>query len=318
MSHTTAHSLATSAVPTCSSTDSASVVLDIIQRTPQSFDSIDYIYVLDDGKLMGVFSIHELFSARPSAKVSDFMTTAIAAVHTSTDTLHIAELALAQNIKAVPVVDEANAFVGTILANDVLRIIGEAHTSYLYKATGIHRKSTKRYHELGFLAQVRTRTPWLIFGLFGGVAGAAVVNFFERSLAEQVFVAAFIPAIVYIADAVGNQTEMLVVRALGREHNFRLAHYLMREWVVGFSISGLLALLMFGLSFLWLHNSALSTVLGLSILATVSFTILFTVLLPWSLKRLGFDPAVASGPLATVFCDVSSVTIYLLIAAAVL
>ena len=71
---------------------------------------------------------------------------------------------------------------------------------------------------------------------------------------------------------------------------------------------------MFLLTFIWKQNVSLSIALSLSILATTMFSITFTVLLPWLLKRLKFDPAVASGPLATVMCDVSSVSIYLLIA----
>ena len=72
------------------------------------------------------------------------------------------------------------------------------------------------------------------------------------------------------------------------------------------------------LSYIWLRDSELSFILGLSIVATTLFSVTFTVILPWILKKLGFDPAVASGPIATVVCDVSSVSIYLTIASSVL
>jgi magnesium transporter len=123
---------------------------------------------------------------------------------------------------------------------------------------------------------------------------------------------------VYISDAVGNQTEMLVVRALGRDKDFSIMHYLARELSVGFVISAILAFLILGLSYVWLHDVTMSVTLAIAIVATTLFSIVFTVILPWLLKRIGFDPAVASGPLATVICDVSSVTIYLLVATALL
>ncbi|MEK7462088.1 MAG: magnesium transporter [Patescibacteria group bacterium] len=312
-----AGNLADTAIPTCRKTDIAGGVLAVIQNSISTFSSIDYIYVLEDNKLIGVFSIHELFSAHPSAEVLDFMKSSVAYVHVNTDREHVAQLALAQSIKAVPVVDKEDNFVGVILADTVLQILNEDHTNYLYKATGI-KKEQVRYAELSLPSQIRTRLPWLVTGLFGGIAGAIIVNFFEHSLADQIFIAAFIPAIVYIADAVGNQSEMLVVRALGRDRAFSITHYLFREWRVGFFISILLGTLMFLLSFVWKQNVMLSIALGLSILATTMFSVTFTVLLPWLLKRLKFDPAVASGPLATVICDVSSVTIYLLIATSLL
>ncbi len=75
---------------------------------------------------------------------------------------------------------------------------------------------------------------------------------------------------------------------------------------------------MFALSYWWLKDAELSLALLLAVIGTTLFSVTFTVLLPWLLKRLGFDPAVASGPIATVICDVSSVTIYLCIAATIL
>jgi magnesium transporter len=311
-------SLATTAVPTCKPSDIVGSALANIQNVSSQHDSIDYIYVLGDSKLLGVCSLHELFSASPSATVSDVMKSEIAYVHADTDSLHIAELALAENIKAVPVVDGNGSFQGVVLANSILRILSDAHTGYLYKAAGIRRHHAKSYRELSFKEQIKTRSPWLIVGLFGGLLGAAIVNYFERSIADQVFVAAFIPAIVYIADAVGNQTEMLVVRALGRDRNFLLRAYLLREWGIGLLLSLMLGILMLVLSYMWLQSLALSSVLAVAIIATTLFSITFTVTLPWILKKIGFDPAVASGPLATVICDVSSVTIYLLIAATML
>lgn len=310
--------LAIDAVPTCNPTDTAETVRSYIQKNAHSFVTIDYVYVLVNHTLAGVFSIHELMSEKATAVVEHFMTKEVAFVHALTDKEHVAQLALAQSIKAVPVVDADNRFMGVVTADAVLQILNDDHSNYLFKVTGIRRKKGTPSSELTLLEQIKTRTPWLILGLFGGLAGAAIVNYFEHSLTETLFVAAFIPAIVYIADAVGNQSEMLVVRALGRERNFSITHYLSRELRTGLFISVLLGGLMFVLSYAWLKDTVLSATLGTAIVATTMFSITFTVTLPWILKRSGFDPAVASGPLATVVCDVSSVTIYLLIATAFL
>jgi magnesium transporter len=257
-------------------------------------------------------------SEKDTVPVSDFMTQRVAYVHAETDRLHVAELALAESIKAVPVVDDMNRFIGIVTADSIIQTLSEEHSSYLYTAVGINKSPQQIFTELSFFEQVKTRIPWLILGLFGGLIGAVIVRYFESSLSEQLFVAAFIPAIVYIADAVGNQTEMLVVRALGRDANFSIKQYLFRELSVGLVISVILAFLILGLSYAWVHDVFMSLTLAIAIIATTLFSIVFTIILPWFLKRLGFDPAVASGPLATVICDVSSVTIYLLIASTLL
>jgi magnesium transporter len=317
-STTSALTLATQAVPVCLPTDTAESVLATIQKDSATYESINYIYVLKERTLVGVFSLHELFSASSITRVEEFMISEVAYVHVLTDAEHVAELALAQSIKAVPVVDDEGAFAGVILADVVLRILNEDHRNYLYKLTGINLKKSTIHAQLGVLQQIHSRLPWLVIGLLGGVVGAVIVSFFEHSVEDQLFVAAFIPAIVYIADAVGNQTEMLVVRALGKRAKFSIVHYLGRELLVGVLISFILAALMFGVSLLWIKDIALSVVLALSIIATVLFSITFTVTLPWLLKKLRFDPAVASGPVATVLCDISSVSIYLAIASSVL
>jgi magnesium transporter len=309
-----AGALAIDAVPTCNPSDTADTVRIYIQKNAHSFVTIDYVYVLVNHTLAGVFSIHELMSEKDTSVVENFMQTNVAYVHALTDKEHVAQLALAQSIKAVPVADDNARFMGVVTADAVFQILSDDHANYLYKTAGIRRKKSVPQIDLGLFEQIKTRIPWLILGLFGGLAGAAIVNFFERSLTETLFVAAFIPAIVYIADAVGNQSEMLVVRALSREKNFSITKYLSRELGTGFFISLILGCLMYGLSFIWLKDVALSLTLAIAILATTMFSVLFTVTLPWILKRLGFDPAVASGPLATVICDVSSVTIYLIIA----
>lgn len=314
-----AGSIAIDAVPTCNPTDTAETVRVYIQKNAHSFISIDYIYVLVNHALTGVFSIHELMSEKGTSVVESFMTKEVAFVHALTDREHVAQLALAQSIKAVPVVDENGAFMGVVTADTVLQILNEEHIEDALKAAGI-AGSVRRHHvDKSIFRQVITRTPWLIIGLFGGVMAAGIIEFFESIISKQIVIAAFIPAVVYMADAVGNQSEMLIIRALSKKHkSFKLSSYLGREIVIGLFVGIILAGTIFVLSYIWMQNMALSIVLSIAVVATVLFSICIAILLPWFFEKLKFDPAVASGPLVTVISDVSSVTIYLFIATALL
>ena len=310
--------LATMSVPTCTKQATAASVLENLRANTAQFQSLDYIYVLEDKTLVGVFSIHELFSASALSIVDTFMVREVAFAHEHTDKEHVAQVALAQSIKAVPVVNAFGHFAGVVLADTILETLHTEHIEDMLKAAGIRTKAENFDLHPTFLKQITGRTPWLLFGLLGGIVGAGIVNFFEQDIAQLLFVTAFIPAIVYISDAVGNQSEMLVVRALSLDANFKVKGYLLRELGVGFTISLILASVMYYISLFWLSSATLSLVLGLSVVATVLFSITFTVLLPWLLNKLGFDPAVASGPVATVVCDISSVSIYLIIATTIL
>jgi Mg/Co/Ni transporter MgtE len=79
--------------------------------------------------------------------------------------------------------------------------------------------------------RIRHRLPWLLIGLAGAIAAAGVVGLFESELEEQVLLAFFVPGIVYMADAVGTQTEALVIRGLSVGVSIR--RIMQREFVTG-------------------------------------------------------------------------------------
>ena len=314
----TAGFLAIKDVPVCRSDDSVATVLKALDEKAETYQSINYVYVLEGRQLVGVLSIHELFVSVKNKHISEIMTRDLAYVHVLTDQEHVAQLALAQSVKAVPVIDSENEFVGVISSDAILRILNEEHIDDMNKSAGIAAEEASSVENQNWVKQVTARTPWLVIGLLGGVGAAAVINAFESTIAEELAIAAFIPAVVYMADAVGNQAEILFIRRLSRREPVSFFKYLLREWGIGLSIAAILGSLTFGLSYLWLQNLVFSAVLTLSIIVTVCFSITVTVLLPWIFKKSGFDPAIASGPLATVICDLSSVCIYLLIASKLL
>jgi magnesium transporter len=245
------------------------------------------------------------------------MTTSVAYAHTHTDQEQVAELALAQSIKAVPVIDDNKEFVGVISSDKILQILNEEHLDDFYKSAGLHLDANDIYHSLSWFKRIASRMPWLLLGLLGGVSTAYIIKLFESTIATQLIIASFIPAVVCLSDAVGNQSEMIYIRTLGSNRK-SLWSYLGKELLVASAIGIILAGMIFVISYIWIGNPELSIILGISILATVYFSVFVAVFLPWMFERLGFDPAVTSGPLATVIYDISSIVIYLTIASTIL
>jgi magnesium transporter len=138
--------------------------------------------------------------------------------------------------------------------------------------------------------------------------------FFEGSLQEQLMLAAFIPAVVYIADAVGAQTQTIFVRSLALTQTLNVKKYILRESKVAFFLSGLLGFLSFLVVFVWLGLVKLGLVLGLAIGLTILMASGIGLLFPWLLQKLKYDPAIASGPFATVVRDITSLLVYFTVA----
>jgi magnesium transporter len=151
------------------------------------------------------------------------------------------------------------------------------------------------------------RLPWLVVGLAGALAAAFIVGSFEDRLRSNVALAFFIPGIVYMADAVGTQTETLVIRGLSV--GVQIRDVVKREIVTGLLVGLAIAALFLPVA-LWQWDYDVAVAAALALLAACSMATLVAMLLPWLLSRAGKDPAFGSGPLATVVQDLSSILIY--------
>jgi magnesium transporter len=158
------------------------------------------------------------------------------------------------------------------------------------------------------------RVPWLLIGLAGALAAADIVGRYEDLLRMNVIFAFFMPGIVYLADAVGTQTEAVIVRGLSLGVPVRCM--VPRELLTGVIIGVALALATMPL--VWWHweNAGLALSIGTSVFAATSTATGAAMLLPWLFDRFGFDPAFGSGPLATMIQDLLSIWIYLAVSVA--
>jgi magnesium transporter len=148
------------------------------------------------------------------------------------------------------------------------------------------------------------------------VIAADIVGAFETQLQVNILVAFFMPGIVYLADAVGTQTETIVVRGLSL--GVPIGRIISRELVTGLAIGAALALIAGPLVWWRWGDLDVAFSVGLSILAACSTATVAAMALPWLFERIGLDPAFGSGPLATVVQDVLSIWIYLSITTSVM
>lgn len=164
---------------------------------------------------------------------------------------------------------------------------------------------------------IQHRIPWLVLGLLGGVATTFVSSRFEEVISRNINLVFFIPVIVYMADAVGTQTETIFVRKLsGGKANFGI--YILKESVTGLALGTLFGLLLGLFAYLWLHSASTAITVGLAMLVNVTIAPMLAVLIPQLLQKERTDPALGSGPFTTILQDLISLLIYFLIASIIL
>jgi len=163
----------------------------------------------------------------------------------------------------------------------------------------------------------RSRIPSLFIGLVLGVVLSFVTSSFEEVLSRNIHIAFFIPFIVYLADSVGTQTQSIYVRDLKTgKANFK--KYLIKESALGFIFGIVFALITIPIILFWFKSVALTSVVAISVFATISTAPLVALLISEILQLEHTDPAVGSGPIATVVQDTISVLLYGLIASAII
>ena len=313
----TAESLMTARVPLATIEKTIGEVQEIISEKIKEFETINYIYVIDGNqKLIGVFSIKEIFQRAKETRVTEIMITALIKCRASTHREKVAILALKNNLKAIPVVDKEDKFLGVVTSDNILDVLHQENIEDVLLAGGIvpFDKGLKELATVSAGTLIRVRLPWLLLGLLGGVFAAQIIGFFENTLRSQVLLALFIPVIVYISDAVATQTETLVIRGIALDAKLSLKKYFFREIKIGIFLALILGAILAGIVTFWWQKMSLGIILGLAIFFSISLSVIVAMLIPLILQRFKKDPAFGSGPLATIITDILSIAVYFLIA----
>lgn len=164
---------------------------------------------------------------------------------------------------------------------------------------------------------IERRLPWLFVGLIGGIIITIFSSQFGEVLSKNLNLAYFIPVIVYMASAVGMQTEEVYIRNLGREKvNFSV--YLFKEFLLGLIVGAIFGTLIALFTLLWFKSLPTALTVGLAMFASMSTAPAISLIVPTILQKEHKDPALGAGPFTTAIQDAISLFIYFLIASAII
>jgi magnesium transporter len=291
----------------------AEVIARLRQRRPEFVDAI--LVVDEKGRLSGAVPLAALLEAPADRRMASLRET-VHAVREDADPEHVASMALTHAAAWVPVVDHARRLCGVVPPRKLMQVLRREHVEDLHRMAGIRREveqnsaQARSAIEAPPLARARDRLPWLLVGLAGSMLATLLMSRFEATLQARLSVAFFVPAIVYLADAIGTQTEAIAVRGLSLSHA-PMSSLVWGELRTGLLIGVALALLAWPAVWLAFGDGWLATTVALSLVAAGTTATTIGLLFPWLLAHLGKDPALGSGPVATIAQDVLSLLVYL-------
>ncbi len=198
------------------------------------------------GLLEGVVTIGRLFATPAATPLGEVMARDYPRVHPEEDQEHAASVALHGAVDALPVVDASGALLGAVPPQALLQVLRREHVEDLHLLTGITRENARARHAIDDppMRRARHRLPWLLAGLAGSAAATAAMAGFEDLIQAHVAVAFFVPALVYLADAIGTQSEAIAVRGLSLTRS-GIGHLVAGELRTGAVIGAVLGVLAF-------------------------------------------------------------------------
>jgi magnesium transporter len=244
------------------------------------------------------------------------------------DREEVARLISKYNVLALPVVDAANRMLGIVTVDDVIDAIVREQTEDVQKFGGMEALD-EPYTRIGFGAMIRKRAGWLCALFLSEMLTATAMQHFEGEISKAVVLAMFIPLVMSSGGNSGSQATSLIIRALAlREITVRdWWRIAVRELPTGLTLGAILGVIGFARIEIWqslhlfdygAHHMLVALTVGSALIGIVGFGSLAGSMLPFLLKRLGFDPASASAPFVATLVDVTGLVIYFSVAFVIL
>jgi magnesium transporter len=298
------------------------------RQTRQSVEMTYYAYVLDASQhLLGVVSFRELIAARGDRRVSELMKTDVRTVDADADQEVVARLFRETGLMAIPVVDAEKRMKGVVTVDDIVEVVSEEATEDIQKLGGSESLG-EPYLTIALARMIRKRAGWLAALFLGEMLTATAMGYFEHEIDRAVVLALFVPLIISSGGNSGSQATSLVIRAMALGE-LRLRDWfrvIRREFGAGLALGSILGTIGFTRILLWQaffntygqHYLLVGLTVASSLIGVVTFGTLAGSLLPFLLRRLGFDPASASAPFVATLVDVTGLIIYFTTASAIL
>ncbi len=304
-------------------------VLDYVREHGQDKETLNVIYVVDEhGKLIDDLRIRHLLLEPLNAKISDIRDNLFTALHARDSETTAVDAFRKYDRTALPVVDSTGELVGIVTVDDVLDVAERVATEDIQKMAGVEALD-EPYTTISLPRMIKKRATWLVILFLSEMLTATAMQYYNDEIAKAVVLAMFLPLIMSSGGNSGSQATSLIIRAMA------LGEVKLRDWfevmrkelASGFALGLILGVIGFFRISLWQylhifdygeHHWLIATTVGVALVGVVLWGSVAGSMLPFILRRLGFDPAASSAPFVATLVDVTGLLIYFNVALVVL
>lgn len=284
--------------------------IEEIRIQAENVESILVVYVVDDlERLKGIITLKNLILADPNDQIQKLYNKEVISVSTSAPVDEVANLTKKYDLMVLPVVDPLGRLVGRITIDDVVDLIKDEADEDYQLMSGI-TEDVDPTDKVWILS--RARLPWLIIGLFGGIASSRFLALYEGQIMIHPEMAFFIPMIAAMGGNVGVQSSAIVVQGIANDTlgTKNIGQKILKELRVALLNGIICSLLILFYNLAFQDSYELALTVSLALLTVIIFASIFGTFIPMVLNQMKIDPALATGPFITTSNDLLGIVIY--------
>jgi magnesium transporter len=278
-------------------------VIDHMREADDLPETFSDIFIVDPAyRVLGSVDLSRLLRSKRQITVETIMDRDRHVISATADQEEIAREFERYDLKSAPVADEHGRLVGAVTVDDVVEVIQEETEEDLRRLAGVGDESLAD----SVINTVRNRIQWLALNLVTAMLSASVIKLFDASIEQMVALAVLMPIVASMGGNAATQTMAVAVRALATRELGRVnaRRVIIREASVGLINGFVLATLLALVVYLVFGRGTLGIVIAAAMIFNLFAAALAGILIPLTLDRFGFDPAVASGVFVTTVTDI--------------
>ena len=284
-------------------------------------ETVNYMYVTESRKLIGVLSLFDVLTADDDDLIGDIMETNVISVDTLEDKENVAKAFRKYDLLSLPVVDNEQRMVGIVTFDDAMDVMTEEATEDFSKMAAV-APSEDSYFKTSVFTHAKNRIAWLLILMLSATLTGAVVNHYQAAFAVVPVLVSFLSMLSGTGGNCGSQTSTMIIRgmSLGEIRMKDFFRVVFKEFRIALLVSVILAAVNAVRVIIVYHGDTsvdcykLAFTVSLAIMITVVLSKLIAAMLPMGAKKLGLDPAIMAAPLITTIVDTCSTLIFFTIA----
>ena len=282
-------------------------------------ENTNYIYVINrNNEYIGSVKLVDLFTQDTEIPIEKIMDIQVGAISASSSAEQVISTFQNLDLISLPVVDDKNILLGEITVDDVVDAIQDQANSEIFNMAGLDDEDDIF---APIFVSSRRRAVWLGANLITAFVVASAVSIFQSTIDQIVILAVLMPIVASMGGVAGNQTLILVIRgiAMGRIQSSNALRLLSKEIMVAIVNGTFWAIIVSIFAVLLFQTSwEIGIIVGISMLLNILASAIAGVTIPFLLRKIGIDPALASGVMMTTLTDVLGFVTFLGLATLIL